>query len=83
MDFLNPYDKVRKANAKKAEEDSKKNKQQRLNNRKAIRKANRKHGRNFISTFNKEIGGANQRSKQDYTDYIKSTKIGKDCLKEQ
>ena len=58
-------------------------KQQRLNNKKAVRKANRKHGRKFISTFNKEIQGANERSKQDYTDYIKSTKIGKDAMKEQ
>jgi large subunit ribosomal protein L4e len=82
MDFLNPFDKVRRANAKKSEEDSKKNKQQRLNNKKAARKATRKHGRKFIGTFNKEIKGANERSQQDYVDYIKSTKIGKDAMKE-
>lgn len=83
MDFLNPYDSVRRANAKKTEEDSKKNKQQKLNNKKASRKANRKHGRKFISNFNNEIQGANLRSQQDYTDYIKSTKVGKDAMKEQ
>jgi large subunit ribosomal protein L4e len=82
MDFLNPFAKVRRANAKKTEEENKKNKQQRLNNKKALRKANRKHGRKFISNYNKEIHGANERSKQDYTDYIKSTKIGKDAMKE-
>ena len=83
MDFLNPFDKVRRANAKKAEEESMKNKQQKLNNKKASRKADRKHGRKFISNFNKEIKGANERSHQDYVDYIKSTKIGKDAMKEE
>lgn len=83
MHRLNPFDKERKAAARKANEANKSNKAQRLQTRRAARKANRKHGRKFISNYHKELTGANEKTEKDYKDYIKSIRIGKDAMKEQ
>lgn len=83
MNKLNPFDKERKAAARKEIENSKSTRNDRLNARKAARKANRKFGRKFISTYNKELSDANAKTEKDYKDYIKSIKVGKDAMKEQ
>lgn len=82
MNKLNPFDKERKAAVRKSVADNVANKKTRLATRKAARKANRKHGRNFIGRYHTELSGANARSDKEYRDYIKSTKIGKDAMKE-
>jgi large subunit ribosomal protein L4e len=82
MDFLNPHDKVKRTNAKKATEETKKNKAALLQTRKQSRKAHRKQGRSFIKTFKTGLADASKASEQDYVDYIKSQKIGKDTMKE-
>jgi|LauGreDrversion4_2_1035121.scaffolds.fasta_scaffold69291_1 large subunit ribosomal protein L4e len=81
MNFLNPYDKERRAAETKAAADNKANRADRRKKRAAARKTVRKHGRAFISNFRKGLQGANTQTEQDYKDYIKSTKIGKDALK--
>jgi len=83
MHFLNPFDKVRRDGEIKAVEENKKGREGRLKNRRAARKTFRKHGRNFIANFNKELKGSQAKIEQEYKDYIKSTKIGKDAMKEQ
>ena len=82
MNFLNPYDRVRRAAEKAAEENNKKTLNDRRKQRAAARKTNRRHGRQFIRAYNTELGASNARSEQDYKDYIRSTKVGKDALKE-
>jgi large subunit ribosomal protein L4e len=82
MNFLNPFDKERRAAETKAAADNKANRAERKKKRAAARKSFRKAGRKFIATFNNELHGANTRSEQDYKDYIRSTKVGKDALKE-
>jgi large subunit ribosomal protein L4e len=82
MNFLNPYNKERKAAETKAAAEAKTTRADRKKKRAAARKSFRKSGRKFISNFRKELTGANARSEKDYKDYIKSTKIGKDALKE-
>lgn len=76
MNFLNPFDKERKAAETKAAAAAKTTRDERKKKRAAARKSFRKNGRKFIATFRKELSGANARSEQDYKDYIKSTKIG-------
>ena len=83
MNFLNPFDKERRAAEKQAHADNKANIATRLQAKKAVRKAHRQNGRKFISLFNKQIQGANTRSEQDYKEYIKSLKVGKDAMKDQ
>jgi large subunit ribosomal protein L4e len=80
MNFLNPFDKERKAAETKATVDNKNNRAERLKKRAAARKSFRKHGRKFIANYNKELSGANARSEQDYKDYIRSMKVGKDAI---
>ena len=82
MNRLNPFDKERKAAVRKSVEANVANKATRLNARRAARKTNRKHGRKFISNYHNELSGANARTEKEYKDYIKSTKIGKDAMKE-
>lgn len=82
MNFLNPFDKERRAAEIQAHADNKTNKATRLQAKKASRKAHRQNGRKFISTYNKQIQGANSRSEQEYKEYIKSLKVGKDALKD-
>ena len=80
MDFLNPFDKERRTAETKLAADNKNTRAERKKKRAAARKSFRKHGRNFIANFNKELKGANSKSEQDYKDYIRSTKIGKEAL---
>jgi large subunit ribosomal protein L4e len=82
MNFLNPYDKERRAAEKQAHADNKANRATRLQQKKVARKALRKNGRKFIREYNKQLNGANTRSEQDYKDYIKSLKVGKDAMKD-
>jgi len=82
MNFLNPYDKERRAAERKAHADNKANRATRLQQKKAARKAFRRSGRKFISEYNKQLQVANKRSEQEYKDYIKSIKVGKDAMKE-
>jgi large subunit ribosomal protein L4e len=83
MSRLNPFDKERKAEARKAVEANKANKASRLAKRRTERKANRKYGRKFIANFNNELSAANTKTEGDYKDYIKSIRIGKDAMKEE
>jgi len=82
MNFLNPYDKERSAAARQAQADNKANRATRLQAKKQARKAHRKSGRKFIRDYNNQLQGANSRSEQDYKDYIKSLKVGKDAMKD-
>jgi len=82
MNFLNPHDKVRREGEKKAVEENKKNRDARLKTRRGIRKSNRKHGRTYIHSYHKSLQEANKATEEDYKEYIKSTKIGKDAMKE-
>ena len=83
MNKLNPFDKERRAAAKKTQETNKTNKVELVKARKVARKANRKFGRKFISNYHKELTEANSKTERDYKDYIKSIKIGKDAMKEE
>jgi large subunit ribosomal protein L4e len=83
MNFLNPYDKVRRANVKKEREDRQKNKATILQQRKTARKAHRKQGRKFLQNFKSGLETANKATEQDYNQYIKSQKIGKDIVKDE
>jgi large subunit ribosomal protein L4e len=76
MNFLNPFDKERKATETKNAAAAKTSRAERKQKRAAARKSFRKNGRKFIATFHKELSGANTRSEQDYKEYIRSTKIG-------
>ena len=76
MNFLNPFDRERKAAETKAAAAASTTRAERKTKRAAARKSFRKNGRKFIATFRNELSGANARSEQDYKDYIKSTKIG-------
>jgi len=82
MNFLNPHAKVKRESEIKAKEENRKNKDARLKTRRGIRKANRKHGRTFISSYHKELAGANAKTEADYKEYVKTTKVGKDAMKE-
>lgn len=83
MNKLNPFDKERKAAARKSIESNKANKTTRLATRKAARKTNRKHGRKFFAAYHNELTAANSKTEKDYKDYIKSIRIGKDAMKEE
>jgi len=74
MSKLNPFDKIRKANLTKKAEDSKKNKDAKLKERRASRKAHRKQGRQFISQYRKGLEVANQDTIKEYIDYVAATK---------
>lgn len=74
MHRLNPYDKIRKAAETKKAEDSKKNKDAKLKNKRAARKAFRKQGRAFISSYRKGLESANQDTISEYIEYVRNTK---------
>lgn len=76
MNFLNPFDRERRAAETKAAAAATTTRAERKTQRAAARKSFRRNGRKFIATFRNELSGANARSEQDYKDYIKSTKIG-------
>jgi len=82
MNFLNPYDKVRRQAAHDTEAKNKTTRTERRKQRAAVRKSFRKSGRKFIATYRNQLNEANTRSENDYKDYIKSTKVGKDAMKE-
>lgn len=81
MNYLNPYFKERKSVFQKTEKDDKDKKEERRKARLAIKKQHRKKGRQFIYKYYKDIEGANERTKKEYSEYISSTKIGKAALK--
>merc|ERR1712032_1158367 len=83
MHRLNPYDRERKAAARKAIETAKTNKATRLTTRRAARKTNKKFGRKFFANCHNELSAANSKTERDYKDYIKSIRIGKDAMKEE
>jgi len=62
---------------------TKKNREARNKSRRTVRKSNRKNGRKYISEYNKQLGVSQKRMEQNYKDYITSTKIGKDAMKEK
>lgn len=80
MDFLNPSSKANRERTNKLHEDNRKNKDTRIKARRAVRKSNKKQGRQFISNYNKLVNEAGLRTDKEYKDYIRSTKIGKAAL---
>jgi len=76
MSKLNPFDRIRKHLETKKTEDSKKNKESKLKARRVVRKAHRRQGRDFISTYRKGLLEADKNTDQDYVNYVKSTKVG-------
>jgi len=76
MHKLNPFDKVRKQIESKKTEEAKKNRDTRIKAKRASRKANRKSGRQFISTFRKGLLEADGNTEADYKSYVLSTKVG-------
>ena len=82
MDYLNPYAKIKKANYKKAQEENIKNKDANRKARLAKKKEHRKKGRQFIIKYHKELEGANEETIKNYKEYILSTKVGKEALKQ-
>ncbi|MCP3682071.1 MAG: 50S ribosomal protein L4 [bacterium] len=83
MSKINPYDKVRKQDAKKEEEHAKANRDKKLKDKKVVRKKYRKQGRKFIGNVRASIAQANNKSQTDYRNYIESIKIGEDTMKDK
>jgi large subunit ribosomal protein L4e len=81
MNFLNPYDAVRKQNERNAEATNKSERVQRKKKRAAQRKNYKKAGERFITDYNGQLNNAHAQSLNDYKEYIKSTKVGKDAMK--
>ena len=77
MNFLNPYDKIRREAEIKKHEEDKKNKKKTKETRLQRKKQHRKESRAFIIKYHKELEGANNKTINDYKQYILSTKIGK------
>lgn len=82
MNFLNPYAKEKKANYKKEQEENIAKRDERRKKRLALKKEHRKKGRQFITKYYKELEGANEKTIKEYKNYIKSTKVGKEALKD-
>lgn len=77
MNFLNPYAKeLKEANRKQYKENKDKHAEI-MKKRLERKKQHRKGGRQFIIKYHKELEGANEKTIKAYSDYIKSTKIGK------
>ena len=76
MSRLNPFDRLRKATETKKVEEANKNKETRLKNKRTARKAHRKQGRSFITSYRKGLSSADEFTVNDYNDYISKTKIG-------
>ena len=83
MDFLNPYKKELRAEYKKKQEDDKNKHDAIVKARLERKKKYRKGARKFIINYHKELEGANEKSKKEYREYIKSTKIGKAAFAEE
>ena len=82
MNFLNPYAKEKKANYKKEQEENIAKRDEKRKKRLALKKQHRKKGRQFITKYYKELEGANEKTIKEYKNYIKSTKVGKEALKD-
>ncbi|MCQ2818883.1 MAG: 50S ribosomal protein L4 [archaeon] len=80
MNFLNPYAKERRAALNKYQKECIENKDKRRKEILAKKKQFRKNGRKFISTYYKELEGANKKTIKEYAEYIRSTKVGKEAL---
>lgn len=76
MNFLNPYAKELKESYKKKQQEDKDKHDEIVKKRLERKKKFRKGARKFIIKYHKELEGANQRTIKEYSDYIKSTKIG-------
>lgn len=83
MNKLNPFDRTRRAEAKKEHETNKNTKANRLQQRKQNRKKFRKQGRQFIRSLRSSVKSANDSTAKDYKNYIKSILIGADAMKDQ
>jgi len=81
MSRLNPYDKQRKAAETKKAADAVKNKDTKLKAKRTARKAYRKLGRNFISTYRKGLGHADTETVKEYLEYVQNTKVGAAAMK--
>ena len=82
MNFLNPYAKVKKAEYAKQQKEATDKHEERRKARSALKKEHRKKGRQFITKYYKELEGANAKTIKEYKNYIKSTKVGKEALKD-
>lgn len=82
MNFLNPYAKVKKAEYAKQQKEATDKHEERRKARIALKKEHRKKGRQFITKYYKELEGANAKTIKEYKNYIKSTKVGKEALKD-
>lgn len=78
MSRLNPFDKVRKATETKKTEEAIKNREAKIKNKRAARKAHRKQGRQFLSQYRKGLASADEFTSQDYKEYIEATKVNVD-----
>ena len=83
MDFLNPYKKELREEYKKKQQENKDKHAEIVKKRLERKRAHRKGGRKFISSYRKELEGANQETIKEYKNYIKSTKIGKAAFAEE
>ena len=83
MDFLNPYKKELREEYKKKQQENKDKHAEIVKKRLERKRALRKGGRKFISSYRKELEGANQETIKEYKNYIKSTKIGKAAFAEE
>ena len=82
MNFLNPYDKDRRLLKDKLMLPTKLTEPPDFNKRKLQEKPFRKSGIKFISEYNKQLQVTNKKFEQEYKEYIKSIKVGKDAMKE-
>lgn len=80
MNFLNPYSKERRANFAKKQKECIDNKDSRRKKILQEKKKFRKNGRQFIIKYHKELEGANERTINEYKEYIRSTKVGSQAI---
>ena len=78
MHYLNPYARELKAQYKKQQDENKHD--EIVKKRLERKKKHRKGARKFIIGYHKELEGANEKTINEYKNYIKSTKIGKAAL---
>jgi len=76
MHKLNPFDKIRKASATKKAAESGSVRENRLKQRRVVRKSKRPHGKQFIRSFRQGLETANQATIERYKKYISDTKVG-------
>ena len=76
MSRLNPFDKIRRANEEKKQQDAIKNRDTKVKAKRASRKNFRKQGRQFISNYRKGLEVANKDTVNEYNQYVKDCKGG-------